>query len=242
MPSSASFPIQAQGLPQSQPPELTLPSPDELMPRVSEAKSSAELLIQLIQSTPLEDIQGSELIKEFSDRCRAASRAVHTYIGSTDPAPDEQTLATLIETSEGLSKALSKYSHALLDSRKEHGESTGDKAKGPTASQASPPSARLASLSVSSDSSASSASGAVVNAPRPSSSSSSRGNSRRPVSSLYSDSLDRASSSSSAGPSAIPRSNRNSSYTYRSVDSQSRNPFADPRSTGKARMNVRRAR
>lgn len=108
-------------IPQSRPPITTtntLPPPDELAARVSEARTSAKLLIQLVQSTPPAEMHGNELIKEFSDRCRAASRSIHGYIESTNPAPDEHTLVTLIETNDELSVSLSKYSHAILEARK----------------------------------------------------------------------------------------------------------------------------
>ncbi|PYI05593.1 GAT-like domain-containing protein [Aspergillus sclerotiicarbonarius CBS 121057] len=101
----------------------SLPSPEELSARISEAKTSAKLLIQFVQSTPPAEMLENELIKEFSDRCRTASRIVQNYIHSTNPTPDEDTLVTLIETNDELSVALSKHQHALLQARRAQGQS-----------------------------------------------------------------------------------------------------------------------
>lgn len=95
-----------------------LPPPDELAARVSEAKTSATLLMQLIQSTPSNEILSNDLIKEFSDRCQAASRSLQNYMQCQNPPPDDHTLLTLIETNDQLSVAMSKYQRAVLTSRK----------------------------------------------------------------------------------------------------------------------------
>ncbi|KAF7595623.1 hypothetical protein BBP40_005371 [Aspergillus hancockii] len=101
----------------------SLPPPDELAARITEAKTSAKLLVQFVQSTPPAEIQENELIKEFSDRCRSASRTLQHYIHSTNPAPDEDTLLTLIEANDELSMSLSKHQHALLHARRTLGQS-----------------------------------------------------------------------------------------------------------------------
>ncbi|OJJ34997.1 hypothetical protein ASPWEDRAFT_27676 [Aspergillus wentii DTO 134E9] len=115
-----------------------LPQPDELAARIAEAKTSAKLLLQFVQSTPPADIAENELIKEFSDRCRSASRSVQEYIHATNPAPDEDTLMTLIETNDELSVSLSKYQHSLLGARKAVGSSTASSSSEATASGARP--------------------------------------------------------------------------------------------------------
>ena len=96
----------------------SLPPPDELAARIEEAKTTAKLLSQTVQSTPSTEIINNDLIKEFSDRASSASRSVQGYIHSTDPAPDEDTLLTLIETNDQLSVAMSKHQRALLQARK----------------------------------------------------------------------------------------------------------------------------
>jgi len=95
-----------------------LPPPDELAARVSEAKTSGTLLIQLIQSTPSNEILSNDLIKEFSDRCQAASGSLQNYMQCQNPPPDDNTLLTLIETNDQLSVAMSKYQRAVLNSRR----------------------------------------------------------------------------------------------------------------------------
>ena len=145
---------------------------------------------------------------------------MHLYIESTNPTPDEQTLMALIESNDELSIALSKYSHALLDSRKEFGDNPQHSRGKARESTSSARPARV-SFSVSSGSSASSASGAVVDAPMTSGSSD-------------------FVSSSTAGPSVVPqrsRSVRHSEYIYSPEDYQDHNPF-NYGSNGKARMNA----
>ena len=96
----------------------TLPPPHELAQRVEEAKTSSKLLLQVVQSTPPGEIQGNELIKEFVERCQSASRSIQTYIHSVSPAPDADTLLTLIETNDQISTALSRHQRALLQARR----------------------------------------------------------------------------------------------------------------------------
>ncbi|KAL4798984.1 hypothetical protein BDV19DRAFT_320105 [Aspergillus venezuelensis] len=102
----------------------SLPPPDELVSRISEAKTSAKLLTQFVQSTPPTEMLSNDLIQEFSGRCRRASRAIQNYIHATNPPPDEDTLLTLIETSDELSVALSKHQRAVLQARKALGQRT----------------------------------------------------------------------------------------------------------------------
>ena len=95
-----------------------LPPPAELAQRVEEAKTSAKLLSQVVQSTPPAEVLGNELIKEFVDRCQSASRSIQSYIHSDNPPPDEDTLLTLIETNDQLATALSKHQRAMLQARR----------------------------------------------------------------------------------------------------------------------------
>lgn len=95
-----------------------LPSQEELAGRVSEANTSANLLLQMLQSTPVTEFYGNEMLKEFSMRCQSASRSMQGYIDSTNPVPDEETMLTLIETNDKLSVALSKFQRATLHARK----------------------------------------------------------------------------------------------------------------------------
>lgn len=105
-------------------PGRTLPDPGELAARIEEAKNSAKLLTQFVQTTPQAELEENELIKEFIDRCRTSSRYLQGYIHSTNPAPDEETLLTLIETNDEISVALSHQQRAMLKARKARGSST----------------------------------------------------------------------------------------------------------------------
>jgi hypothetical protein len=102
-----------------------LPNPQELASRIEEARTSAKLLSQLLQSTPPSEILSSDLIKEFADRCQSASRSVQAYMISENPPPDNDTMETLIETNEQLGKAMSQHQRAVLSARKAAGLGSG---------------------------------------------------------------------------------------------------------------------
>ncbi|KAF2816154.1 uncharacterized protein BDZ99DRAFT_406676 [Mytilinidion resinicola] len=104
-------------------PERALPPPTELSARVEEARTSAKLLLQLVQSTPPNELPGNDLVKEFADRCLAAQRSIQNYINCDNPPPDDDTMLTLIETNEQLSLAASKHQRAVLQARKVLGPS-----------------------------------------------------------------------------------------------------------------------
>lgn len=100
-----------------------LPPPIELAARIEEARTSAKLLLQLVQSTPANELLGNDLVKEFSERCNSAQRSVQQYINCDRPAPDDDTMLTLIETNEQLSLAASKHQRAVLQARRALGAS-----------------------------------------------------------------------------------------------------------------------
>ncbi|KAJ9662758.1 hypothetical protein H2198_001207 [Neophaeococcomyces mojaviensis] len=101
--------------------ERGLPPPEEIAARVEESKTSARLLVQMVQSTPPNELLGNELIKEFAERARQAHKSVQNYMGCENPAPDEHTMLTLIETSEQLNIAMSKHQRAVLAARRTTG-------------------------------------------------------------------------------------------------------------------------
>lgn len=115
-----------------------LPPPAELAQRVEEAKTSAKLLSQVVQSTPPNEVLGNELIKEFVERCQSATRSMQDYIHSDNPPPDEDTLLTLIETNDQLAMAISKHQRALLQARRATGVSPLPTATGPYEAPAAP--------------------------------------------------------------------------------------------------------
>ncbi len=95
-----------------------LPPPLELAARIEEARTSAKLLMQLVQSSGPGEIATNALVKEFAERCQAAQRSVQAYISCENPAPDDDTLQTLIETDEQLSLAASRHQRAILQARR----------------------------------------------------------------------------------------------------------------------------
>ncbi|KAF7853275.1 hypothetical protein EAF04_010776 [Stromatinia cepivora] len=103
-----------------------LPPPHELSSRIEEARTSAKLLSQVVQSTPPSEILANELIREFADRCQSASRSVQAYMIAENPSPDNDTMETLIETNEQLSKAMNQHQRAVLHARKLMGLGNGE--------------------------------------------------------------------------------------------------------------------
>lgn len=100
-----------------------LPPPVELAGRIEEARTSAKLLLQLVQSTPANELLSNDLVKEFAERCTSAQRSIQGYISADNPAPDDDTMLTLIETNEQLSLAASKHQRAVLQARRFMGAS-----------------------------------------------------------------------------------------------------------------------
>ena len=98
-----------------------LPSAAELASRVEESRNTSKILLQLLQSTPTEEIMGNDLIKEFAERCQSASQSMQQYINCDSPPPDDDTMQTLIETNEQLSLSMSRYQRALLSARRAMG-------------------------------------------------------------------------------------------------------------------------
>lgn len=99
-----------------------LPPPVELASRIEEARNTAKILLQLIQSTPSEQVLNNDLLREFSDRCQSAQKSMSGYIACDNPPPDDETMLTLIETNEQLSLATSRYQRAILSARKASGQ------------------------------------------------------------------------------------------------------------------------
>ena len=101
-----------------------LPPPDELAARIEEAKTTARLLVQTVQSTPQAELPTNELVKEFAERARSAHKSVQRYMNCENPRPDEDTMLTLIETNDQLNVAMSKHQRSILQARKSSGLAT----------------------------------------------------------------------------------------------------------------------
>ncbi|KAI6777982.1 uncharacterized protein J7T54_008316 [Emericellopsis cladophorae] len=98
-----------------------LPDPIELSSRLEEARTSAKLLEQVVMNTSPSDMLHNDLIKEFADRCQSASRSIQGYMQSDNPAPDNDTMESLIDTNEQLQTALNQHQRAVLNARKQMG-------------------------------------------------------------------------------------------------------------------------
>lgn len=121
-PPNAHYPPQALAQ-YSRPPQHSrrLPDPIELANRLEEARTSAKLLEQVVASTPPSEVLSNELIKEFADRCSGASRSVQGYMTAENPAPDNDTMESLIDTNEQLQQALNHHHRAVLQAKKHLG-------------------------------------------------------------------------------------------------------------------------
>lgn len=103
-----------------------LPPPHELSSRIEEARTSAKLLSQVVQSTPPSELLANELVREFADRCQSASRSVQAYMVAENPGPDNDTMETLIDTNEQLSLAMNLHQRSVLHARKIMGLGNGE--------------------------------------------------------------------------------------------------------------------
>ena len=106
-----------------------LPPPIELASRIEEARNTAKILLQLVQSTPAEEMLNNDLIKEFADRCQSAQKSMQGYISCDSPPPDDETMLTLIETNEQLSLASTRYQRSVLNARRALGVSPSPQAE-----------------------------------------------------------------------------------------------------------------
>jgi len=116
-----------------------LPDAVQLAARLEEARTSANLLSQVVGHTPPHEILSNDLIKEFADRCQSASRSIQGYMVANDPAPDNDTMENLIDTNEQLQSALSTHQRAVLSARKQLG--IGERTPVDTPSPVPPPEA-----------------------------------------------------------------------------------------------------
>lgn len=71
--------------------------------------------------TPPAEMLNNDLIKEFADRCLSASRSIQGYMTADNPAPDNDTMESLIDTNEQLQAALNQHQRAVLNARKHMG-------------------------------------------------------------------------------------------------------------------------
>ena len=101
----------------------TLPDPVELAGRLEEARTSAKVLHDIVANTPPQEVLSNDLIKEFADRCLSASRSIQGYMTATEPVPDHDTMESLIDTNEQLQASMSLHQRAMLNARKQAGES-----------------------------------------------------------------------------------------------------------------------
>jgi hypothetical protein len=108
-----------------------LPNPVELASRLEESRTSAKLLQEVVANTPPSEVLSNDFMKEFADRCKSASRSVQGYMSAENPAPDNDTMESLIDTNEQLQAALHLHQRALLNARKQAGLNSSPADSGP---------------------------------------------------------------------------------------------------------------
>ncbi|KAK0655210.1 hypothetical protein B0T16DRAFT_314971 [Cercophora newfieldiana] len=116
-----------------------IPNPVELANRLEEARTSAKLLEQVVGCTPPAEILSNDLIKEFADRCLSAFRSIQGYM-SADPAPDNDTMESLLDTNEQLQRSLNQHQRAVLQAKKHLGLGEPRNSTSPTGAPQSGPS------------------------------------------------------------------------------------------------------
>lgn len=102
-----------------------LPSPDELASRLEEASTSAKLLTQFVTNSTAQELLANDLVKEFASRCQSASKSIQSYMASENPAPDHETMESLLDTNEQLQAALNAHQRAALSAKKSLGIAAG---------------------------------------------------------------------------------------------------------------------
>ncbi|KAH7358632.1 GAT domain-containing protein [Plectosphaerella cucumerina] len=115
-----------------------LPNPVELASRLEEARTSAKLLSQVVSNTPPEELLNNDLVKEFADRCHSASKSMQLYMLAENPAPDNDTMESIIDTNEQLQTALNQHQRAVLTARKKLGLNTTSEHNSPTVMSPAP--------------------------------------------------------------------------------------------------------
>lgn len=115
-----------------------LPDPDQLASRLEEAGTSANLLDQFVTNSTAQELLDSDLVKEFVSRCQSAHRSVQAYMAAENPPPDNDTMESLLDTSEQLQSALNTHRRAVLSAKKSLGIEAATAAGTPTGGTESP--------------------------------------------------------------------------------------------------------
>ncbi|EPE04606.1 gat domain-containing protein [Ophiostoma piceae UAMH 11346] len=96
----------------------TLPKPRELRRRLDEAKTTAGVLADIVNTTTPSGLLKHDLADDLVARCRRAASQVLEYLDTKDPFPDNQEMAALLSTHEVLQQTLRHYYGAVLEARK----------------------------------------------------------------------------------------------------------------------------
>ncbi|CAK7223063.1 hypothetical protein SBRCBS47491_005074 [Sporothrix bragantina] len=99
----------------------TLPKPSELRRRLREAKTTASVLADVVNTTTPAALLKHDLADDLSARCRRATNQVLEYLNTRDPIPDNNEMADLLATHEVLEQTLHHYHRAVLEARKSLG-------------------------------------------------------------------------------------------------------------------------
>lgn len=127
------------------------PSPENLASRLREARTSARLLQQVVDTAAPDDINGNDLMRELAERCQHASAALQSVIGGDNVARTDSVVLSSIEANDLLTSALSNYHRAAIQARRNSNptssQTTSDTtlSSAPTSLQAPQPPAKVSS-------------------------------------------------------------------------------------------------
>lgn len=99
----------------------TLPKPRELRKRLDEARTTAGVLADVVNTSTPAVLLKHDLADDLSARCRRATNQVLEYMNTRDPTPDNHEMAALLATHEVLEQTLHHYHRAVLEARKSLG-------------------------------------------------------------------------------------------------------------------------
>ncbi|CAK7270620.1 hypothetical protein SEPCBS119000_004181 [Sporothrix epigloea] len=99
----------------------TLPKPSELRRRLREAKTTAGVLADVVNTTTPVALLKHDLADDLSSRCHRATNQVLEYLNTRDPIPDNFEMADLLATHEVLEQTLHHYYRTVLEARKSLG-------------------------------------------------------------------------------------------------------------------------
>ncbi len=99
----------------------SLPKPAELRKRLDEARTTAGVLADVVNTSTPATLLKHDLADDLSSRCRRATSQMLEYLEAKNPTPDNSEMEALLGTHEMLQQTLHHYHRAVLEARKDLG-------------------------------------------------------------------------------------------------------------------------